>query len=98
VDGAVPGIYMEANPVVGHAFRQEFYQGHAEDEYRVKDLAASVAVPYGAFTEVLVTEEWTTLEPDVLGQKFYAKGVGQILETTVKGPPERLALTKVVQP
>jgi hypothetical protein len=98
VDGAVPGIFMEANPVVGHTYRQEFYKGHAEDQYRVKDLNASVTVPYGAFTDVLVTEEWTALEPDVLGQKFYAKGVGQILELTVKGPPERLELTAVAQP
>ncbi len=98
VDGAVPGIYMEANPVVGHTFRQEFYKGHAEDQFIVKDLTASIKVPYGVFNDALLTEEWTTLEPDVLDHKYYVKGIGQVLEVAVKGPVERLALTKLVRP
>ena len=98
LDGAVPGIYMEADPVVGHTFRQEFYKGHAEDQFIVKDLAASIKVPYGVFNDALLTEEWTTLEPDVLDHKYYVKGIGQVLEVAVKGPVERLALTKLVRP
>src|SRR5690348_16191431 len=39
-DGAKPGIFMEANPVVGHAFRQEDYPWQAEDTFTVLDLAA----------------------------------------------------------
>ena len=42
VDGAKAGIYMPAEPKVGESFRQEFYAGHAEDHFRVEDLAASV--------------------------------------------------------
>src|SRR5262249_47329324 len=42
-DGALPGIFMEASPTVGHEFRQEYYPGHAEDQFRVLDLGAAVA-------------------------------------------------------
>jgi hypothetical protein len=98
VDGAVPGIFMEASPVVGHSYRQEYYKGHAEDQYIVKDLAASITVPYGAFTDVLLTEERTALEPDVLDHKYYVKGIGQVKEVAVKGPVERLELTKLIRP
>ena len=31
VDGALAGIVMPAEPTVGHAYRQEFYEGEAED-------------------------------------------------------------------
>ena len=98
IDGAIPGIYMEADPVVGHTYRQEFYKGHAEDQYVVKDLAATITVPYGAYTDVLLTEEWTVLEPGVLDHKYYVKGLGQVMEVAVKGPTEKLELTKVVRP
>jgi hypothetical protein len=98
VDGALPGVFMEANPVVGHTFPQEFYKGHAEDQFIVKDLSASIKVPYGVFNDVLLTEEWTTLEPDVLDHKYYVRGIGQVKEVAVKGPVERLELTKLVRP
>lgn len=31
VDGAQPGIVMEASPKVGDTYRQEYYPGEAED-------------------------------------------------------------------
>jgi hypothetical protein len=98
VDGAVPGVFMEADPVIGNAYLQEFYKGHAEDHYRVKSLTASVTVPAGAYTGVLLTEEWTPLEPDVLDNKYYVKGIGEVREVAVKGPREELKLVKVEHP
>jgi hypothetical protein len=95
VDGAIPGIYMEAEPVVGHAFRQEFYPGEAEDHFEVISLTATVHVPFGDFQNALRTKEWTPLEPDVLDNKFYVRGVGQVREVSVKGAKERLELVKV---
>ncbi len=35
VDGAQPGVYMQAHPQIGRRFRQEWYAGHAEDQFRV---------------------------------------------------------------
>jgi hypothetical protein len=95
VDGAVPGIFMEAAPVVGHAFQQEFYPGQAEDHFEVLKLDASVTVPAGTYTGALQTKEWTPLEPDVLDHKWYAKGVGEVAEVAVKGPKEELRLVSV---
>jgi hypothetical protein len=88
-DGAQPGIFMEANPVVGHAFRQEYYAGNAEDQFAVVSLASAVKVPYGSFANALLTKETTRLEPGVLDHKYYVKGVGEVAEITVKGQLER---------
>src|SRR5207248_3416509 len=78
--GAVPGIYMPANPHVRQSGRQEFYKGHAEDHFRVLDLHASVRVPYVSSRAALLTEEWTPLEPGVLDHKLYVRGIGNVLE------------------
>jgi hypothetical protein len=49
VDGAKPGIVMEALPAVGDFYRQEFALGTAEDHAEVLSLSESVTVPYGSF-------------------------------------------------
>jgi len=92
IDGAVPGIFMEADPVVGHAFQQEYLKGQAEDHFEVLSLSASVTVPAGTYSNVLLTKEWTPLEPDVLDHKFYVRGIGEVREVAVKGPKEELVL------
>jgi hypothetical protein len=94
-DGALPGIYMPARPVPGRTGRQEFYKGHAEDHFEVLGLHASVHVPYSSSSNALLTKEWTPLEPAVLDHKFYVRGIGTVLEQTVKGGDERLELVSV---
>ena len=91
-DGAQPGIYMQANPSLGASYRQEYYAGHAEDQYAVVSLTSPVKVPYGSFNAALLTKEWTRLEPDVLDHKYYVKGVGEVAELSVHGPTERALL------
>jgi hypothetical protein len=81
VDGAQPGIVMEAHPAIGDFYRQEFDLGNAEDFAQVVGLSASVTVPFGSFTNCLDTRETTPLEPDLHEHKFYAAGVGDVLET-----------------
>jgi hypothetical protein len=78
VDGAKPGIIMQAHPKVGQTYRQEYYPGEAEDMAKVQSLNDSVTVPYGSFDHVLVTKEWTPLEPSYHEHKYYARGVGQV--------------------
>jgi hypothetical protein len=85
VDGAQPGIVMPANPQVGVTYRQEFYPGEAEDMAKVLETGQSVEVPFGSFVDVLVTEEWTPLEPDVAEHKLYATGIGMVKEEIVRG-------------
>jgi hypothetical protein len=58
-------------------------------------LRAAVAVPYTSSARALLTKEWTPLEPGVLDHKFYLRGVGTVLEQSVKGGTERLELVSV---
>jgi hypothetical protein len=95
VNGARAGVYMPAAPAVGVAGRQEYLKGHAEDHFRVVALHVHVATPKLTSTKALLTEEWTPLEPGVLDHKFFVRGVGTVLEQTVKGGDERNALVSV---
>jgi hypothetical protein len=78
VDGAKPGIIMQADPKVGQSYRQEYYVGKAEDMAKVVSLNESATVPYGSFDHVLVTKEFTPLEPGYVEHKYYAPGIGQV--------------------
>ncbi len=88
-DGAKPGIFMYAHPRAGQAARQEFLKGEAEDHFQVLRLGERVTVPFRSFRNALLTKEWTPLEPGVLDHKFYARGIGTVLEQTVRGGDER---------
>lgn len=96
VDGAQPGIIMEGDPQVGDTYRQEYYVGEAEDMAEVISLSESASVPYGGFDQVLVTREWTPLEPGIAENKYYAPGVGLILEVVVEGGTERVELVDII--
>jgi hypothetical protein len=80
VDGAQPGIVMLATPRVGDYYRQEYYRGYAEDVARVRELGATVTQGETSYEEVLVTEDFTALEPGQLEHKRYAPEVGLIEE------------------
>ena len=57
---------MQADPRVGQTYRQEYSKGVAEDKARVLSVNESATVPYGSFQHVLMTEEFTPLEPGVV--------------------------------
>ena len=88
-DGARPGVFMYAHPRAGQAARQEYLKGEAEDHFRVVALGVNATVPYKGFRDALLTREWTPLEPGVVDHKYYARGIGTVLEQTVKGGDER---------
>ncbi len=94
VDGALPGIVMLAHPAVGDAYRQEYLAGEAEDMGEVVRVGDAETVPFGAFDDLVVTEDWTPLEPDVVEEKYYAAGVGLVLEVGVTGGEERVELVE----
>jgi hypothetical protein len=96
VNGAQPGVFIQAQPQVGRTFRQEWFKGHAEDVFKAVDLAAPVTVPYGSFPRALRTEETTALEPNVLDNKYYVTGIGEVTELAVKGPTEKLELIEII--
>ena len=97
VDGAQPGVIMEAHPNVNDHYFQEVAAPLAQDEAIVLNLHETLAVPLGKFTNCLVTKEFTQLEPGNIEHKFYARGVGFILGVVVKGGKERLALVNIVR-
>lgn len=92
VDGAQAGIAIPADPQVGLTYRQEYYAGHAEDAGEVFSLAEQVQVPAGHFGDILMTKDTTTLKPRILEYKFYARGVGPVLEMGVSGGNDRADL------
>jgi hypothetical protein len=95
VDGARAGIAMLAHPEPGDTYFQEDAPGVAEDRARVRRLDVEVSVPYGRFADCLQTVEWTPLEPGNRGYKFYARGVGLVLESSAggKGRVELISVT-----
>ena len=97
VDGAKPGIVMQGNPMLGQFYRQEFLLGTAEDLAEVTGLNETVDVPAGHFDGCLKFRETTPLEPDAMEDKFYAPGVGQILDIDLESG-EHLELVQVIGP
>lgn len=97
VDGAKPGIVMKANPHVEDSYRQEYYAGQAEDMAEVVSLNESVSVTSGSFKNCPKTREWTSLEPNVEENKYYAPGVGTVLIMSIKGEPESMELVNVTK-
>ena len=93
VDGAKPGIFMPARPRVGSVYRQEYYRGHAEDHFRIIGLFRStVSAP---IANGLLTREWTPLEPGVIDHKLYVRGIGTVVERTVRGGNEYFELASI---
>jgi hypothetical protein len=96
VDGARPGLFAKAVPVVGDIYRQEFDLGNAEDVAEVLSLSGSATAPFASCTYTcLVTKETTPLEPDALEHKYYMPGVGFILQIK-PATGERLELVSVI--
>jgi hypothetical protein len=86
VDGNMPGVALPAKPTVGLSYREEYSKGVAEDQSRVLALDEQAQVPAGHYKPVLMTEDFSPIEPDVSELKFYAKGSGQaVLAVDVSG-------------
>ena len=85
IDGAQPGVIMPASPEVGMTYRQEHYDGEAEDRGEVLALGQHAQVPSGDYDGLAQTADTTPLEPDVLEHKYYAKGVGLVLTIDKEG-------------
>jgi hypothetical protein len=53
-------------------------------------------VPFGSFRHALRTEENTALEPGVLDNKYYVRGIGEVAEVAVKGAREEFKLVEII--
>ena len=99
VDGAQAGVIMPASPAVGMSYRQEYYEGEAEDNGEVLALGEQATVPAGEYDDLVKTADTTPLEPDVLEHKYYARDVGLVLtiDKEAGGREELLSVTQVDQ-
>lgn len=79
VDGALPGVAMLNDPRVDDVYRQEFYEGEAEDYAIVLSLDETVTVPAGTFTNCLKTRDKSAIDPELDEFKYYCPGVGNVL-------------------
>jgi hypothetical protein len=90
VNGNLPGVALPARPRVGLTYREEYSKGVAEDQSRVLALDEQAQIPAGHFKGVLMTEDFSPIEPGVSELKFYAKGSGQaVLAVDVSGGTDR---------
>jgi hypothetical protein len=89
------GIVMPAHPTVGDRYEQEHLAGVAEDRGEILTLSATGKVPWGPFTKAIRTRDTTPLEPKNTEYKYYARGVGDVLE---QEGDERLELVSFTPP
>jgi hypothetical protein len=94
VNGALPGIIMQADPKVGDAYRQVYLKGEAEDLAEVTATNSADRVPAGAFRDLVTVTEWNPLHPKVIEAKKYARGVGPIVELVTRGGSGRVELLR----
>jgi hypothetical protein len=87
--GAEPGIAMMAEPKKGTTYDQENALGIAEDSATITSLNGKTTVPYGDFSNLLVTLDLNPLElfedTNTLAaeeNKYYAAGVGEVFAQT----------------
>jgi hypothetical protein len=95
VDGAAPGLVMEAHPQPGDRYYQEIAANVAEDIANVRSIRASTCVPFDCFDHMLRTRESSRFEPSVVEQKYYARHVGFVRGDIIAGGNEHTALVRI---
>jgi hypothetical protein len=78
VDGAKPGYWMKANPKVGDYYKQEFYEGEAEDEAKVLSVSETVKIDLGTYKNCIKIQDIVPDDP-VVEYKYYCKQVGGLV-------------------
>jgi len=96
-DNAKPGIIMKADPQVSDVYRQEFFLGEAEDFAEVLSIDGSAEVPAASCNNAcIVTADSLPFEPDHIEHKYYALGIGLILEVN-SDTGERVELVDITR-
>ena len=85
---ALPGLIMSANPEVGEAYYQRFDIGEAENQAEVMETNLSLDIGGKTFENVVKIQEFSALKPEESDFKYYAPGVGLILEEEVNADGE----------
>jgi hypothetical protein len=88
---------MPAHPEIGQSFQQE-YATQAQDHFVITQIGVPVKVTAGSYPEAMLTAEWTPFEPEVLTEKAYVQGIGEVKEVDVAGSNEGFQLVSVKRP
>jgi hypothetical protein len=90
---ARPGYIMPAAPRAGARYHQEYYPGEAEDYGEVVGVDVPVTLGDSTSYTTVKTRDQSSLDPTIDSFKYYAPGVGVVLEEGPDG--ERVELTSV---
>jgi len=77
-NGALFGLMIPGIVLLGSRYYQEIAPGVAMDRAEVLSISDTLSTPSENFTDCLVVEETTPLEPDAKDYKIYAPGIGLI--------------------
>jgi hypothetical protein len=99
VDGALPGFWLPVNPTVGQKYYQEWLQDEAEDYATILATDASVTIGLGTYENCLKTEDINPFESGVTEHKYYAPGIGFILEEKYEDGElvEKVELVEIIE-
>jgi hypothetical protein len=96
INGAKPGIVMLNEPKVGLTYRQEYYNGQAEDMGTVVALNRTVRVASRTFHGCLQTRDWSLIDKTSNEYKYYCPQVGFVaLEEAAPGGGDSAQLVSV---
>jgi hypothetical protein len=84
VDGAKPGIFMPGTVLHGSRYFQEIADEVAMDRAEHIALGVDIETPAGTFTECLVVEETTPLEPGARDIKVHCPGIGLVFDAGIE--------------
>ena len=79
-----PGIIMPGTILLGSRYYQEIAPKVAMDRAEIVNMGTTIQTPAGDFTDTLITQETTALEPNELELKYYAAGIGLLQEEDLK--------------
>lgn len=95
VNRAKQGIGMLAVPTTGKLYREEFDVGNAEDLAKVVTTTASESAPAASCAGTcLLTDNFTPVSPTKRGKKYFAPGIGEIVEFPADDPTDREVLVE----
>ena len=88
---------MKANPKVGDSYRQEYYEGIAEDMAQVAAVGLSLNTSLGFFSDCIQASEWSPLEPSLAESKYYCAGVATLVNESDESGGDSFYLVSVNQ-
>lgn len=83
VDGAKFGLVMPGKPKVGDRFYHELAK-NAQDRSEIVSISETVTTSAGTFKDCIKTEETSPLEPKNKEYKWFAPGIGLIVDDEFK--------------